>query len=182
MEILNNNSVVELGEDYVELPFAGSVEESFNFVQAILDENNLSNLKLKVLENISNVVDILVEHGNVHENLVLDTAQLFIMAKHSGINLDCAKDFFGKHSIAAAKLILNDFHTIEKNIKYLFENEDYPFIAKIKIADIIFELKNLKTKSARKNHLAFKEAEFILATYEQNFQKGLINQLKLIIE
>lgn len=182
MEIFNDNTIIMLNEEYEQMPFAGNINDSFNLIQMILEDKNQSCKKQQIIENSSYIINLLAGIGNVQEMLVFDTALLFILAKYSNISLNNAKDYFGKFSIESAEALLKTYDNINDYLKSIFENEVYPYIGKIKLADTIYELKKFKSKANMKNSNVYKEAKNIVDTYSNYTHKKLIDELKLIIE
>lgn len=175
MEIFEDNTIVDFDDYDIELPFAGNLKDSFLKIEEIIRVNKIENLKMQILKNIVGVVDCLATFGNVHEQIVFDTAQIYVLMKYTAINESKIKGYFGDISIAGAKIMVENFENFEVYLKNIFENEEYRYLAKIKIADYIFEI-NQKTN----NTILKKQAREIIKRYGDKSQKGLINKLKEI--
>jgi len=179
MEVLNDNSFVDFNEEDIEIPFSGNIEASFLNVQKVLEENNQGKLKLEVLKSISSILNYLAEYGNVHENLVFETAQLYVLIKHSKLDLIKAEKYFAKFALEACADLIKKEKDIDEYITNIFENKKFTFISKIKIAELIYELENQKIKAENE---FYKEAVCVLSKYAQNSQKDLIEKLSFIIK
>ncbi len=160
---------VMIGDEFDDFPFLGNSSQTFLSVQEILKNINFAGADL-VLENISVVLGILAEVGNVQESLVFDTAQCYVLAKYAGLDAAKQNKNFGKHAIFAAQILLKTSNLVE-----IFENENYAFVSKIKMADLIFEiLKKVNFDQAKQ------EAEFVVKNYDQKTQKDLMQMLKSV--
>lgn len=181
MEIINNINDLTLNDEYIDVPFSGSIEESFNLIQMILEQNKKSDLKLAILDNISHVIDLLAGIGNTQESIVFDTAQLYILSKHSNINLNKAVRYFDEYSINGAKILSETRTEFDKKINMIFANNEYPYLGKIKMADLIYELMKIRNDINYKNHKAYDDAKQIILKFENKTQKDLLNALKALI-
>ena len=65
-------------------------------------------------------------------------------------------------------------------LKRIFENNDFLYLGKIKLADYIFEL-NLANSLNKKNNDLINEIKYVIEKYEDRMQKGLLNELKSLI-
>jgi len=182
MEIIDEKIIVDLSEQDDFLPFYGNIEETFSTIEEILDENGLSNKKLQILENISNVLDYLAGIGNVHEKLVFDTAQLYLMQKYVNLDSKLLKKYFSKYAVAGAKVLSEGFENTKKYIEQIFENRDFLYLSKIKIADYIFEAAELSKENKLANSVLLDEIQYVIDKYGSNSQQGLMNKLKSIVE
>ena len=174
MDFIENNIFVNFDEYDNDLPFAGNLKDTFYKIEEIIDANRCEKNKLSVLKNIADVVDCLIDVGNVQERIVLDTAQLYVLIKHTGIDEEKIKSYFGNHVIDGAKLMLKNFNDIAINLRNIFENEKYLYLSKIKIADIIVELKAYQSYEEM-------EANIILEKFNHLSHKQLISKLSEII-
>lgn len=180
MELFDDVSNVDFSSDYFDLPFAGDIEASFDKIENLLKNERLENLKLAVLKNAAEVIELLTGFGNAYEELVLDTAQLYILAKLTKLNLDKAATYFDKYAIEGAKILANNTLLEEEYIKSVFENREYRYLAKIKIADYIFEIKE-NGKQRCKQSGKLDEIKKIINLYGEKSQKDLMKYLKEII-
>lgn len=181
MEFIDENIVVDFNDYDILLPFAGDLNRSFEKIEEIIDNNGFSGNKLLILRNIVEVVDYLAEQGNVQEQLVFDTAQLYIMLKYTAMEISKVQNYFGKYVVEGSKLMVENFENFELYMKNIFENSEFLYLSKIKIADYIFELKQFKSKSDMKKSVYYSQAQEILKKYGDVLQKGLINELKGVI-
>ena len=180
MDILNENITLDLTQEDDLLPFVGNIKDSFRIIERVLDENKLSSQKLDILKNITYVIDYLAEHGNVQEQLVFDTAQLYVFNKHTQADLNLTKDLFGKYAVEGAFVLSYQNENRTEYLKRIFENNDFLYLGKIKLADYIFEL-NLANSLNKKNNDLINEIKYVIEKYEDRMQKGLLNELKSLI-
>lgn len=182
MEIVDENIVVDFSEEDDLLPFSGNIKDSFYKIEHILDENNLSSSKLLVLKNTMEVVDYLVGLGNVQEQLVIDTALVYILLKHVDVNEKILVDYFNKFVISGAFDMVKNIDNFEFNSKLVFENRDHLYLSKIKVADYIFELKSFDNENDMRKSSIYRQVKIIIERYRTNLQKDLLNELLSIVE
>lgn len=168
IDIINQTTNLMIGEEFIDLPFSSNIDELFSRVLEILAKNNYQNKQDLIIKNTSAVLNLLINNGNTYESEVLETAMIYIVNKYCDIKIDEFKELFNNFSLAAA-MELNKFNG---NLKVVFENDEYPYISKIKIADLIFELKeNPKDKNIKSL------SKSIIDEYKERTQKGLMNLL-----
>ena len=180
MELFDENSNFDFSEGYVDFPFAGDIETSYLKIEKLIDEHNLKQTKLNVLKNIMDVIDLLTGLGNGYEELLLDTAQLYILSKLTKIDLNSANKYFDKYAIEGAKILSNKILDKNEYIESVFENKEYRYLGKIKIADYIFELKEFG-KNKLKSLDKFDEIKLVVSKYENKSQKDLMKKLKEMV-
>ncbi len=178
LEILNNDTILFLNEENIDLPFIGNIDETFNELLRVLDINKMAEKKADVLKNTSSVIEMLVGIGNTHEKEVLDAAQAYILLKHTRLNDDVLKDYFGKYSIDAAKVLINSYSQPSEYYKAIFENDEFPYVSKIKLADYIYEINSQKETLKNIDTNLFEEINYVISNYENKTQKGLMQLLK----
>jgi len=181
LEILNNDTILFLNEENIDLPFAGSIDETFNELLRILDANKLVSKKTDVLKNTSSVLDLLAGVGNTHEKEVLDAAQAYILIKHTKLKTDVLNDYFGKYSIEAAKVLSQNHSQPSEYFEAIFENNECPYVSKIKLADYIYEIKTQKEKLGSIEPKLIEEINYVISNYENKAQKGLMQLVKSLV-
>lgn len=180
MNIFENLQNINFTENDDYMFCIGDVQESFEHIEKIISKNKKDNLKYDILKNMSSVIGDLVYKGSVYERLVLDTAQLYILKKISNIEINNLKEDFGEYAIMGAE-ILSDFSS-KDYLKNVFENKQFLYLSKIKIADYIFELKQFESKEKMIESEVFKEVLFIKEKYGKFIKKELMNELSILLD
>ena len=181
MEFIDEKVIVDFNDYDNLLPFMGDLKQSFSKIEEIIDKNGFSKDKLSILKNIVEVVDYLAEFGNVHEQLVFDTAQVYILFKFTALEIEKVEKYFSKYVLLGAKIMVENFHNFDLYMKNVFDNDEFTYLSKIKIADYIFELKSYKAKADMKKSMFYKQAQVIIDKFGDMSQKGLMNELKAIV-
>lgn len=180
MELFDENSNYDFSEGYADLPFVGNFEKSYLKIEKLLNEHNEEKNKLKVLKNIIEVINLLMDIGNGYEELLLDTAQLYILLKHTGLDVNNVNKYFDKYAIAGSKILSEKSFDREEYINSIFENKEYMYLGKIKIADYIFELQEFGKKNLKDNG-KLDEIKMVISKYEEKSHKDLMTKLKKMV-
>ena len=155
-------------------PFSKTWKKTFESIEKSLKELNDEQEKERILQKVASVVNILVRYGTTYEDVVLETAELYIFARETGIDVNVFKHSYGNEMIESI-VCLNKALDSEEKRKAVFENLKHRYLGKIKIADYIVEL--TQNKSLSKEYLL--EVDEVIESYNQNSHKTL---MKMLIE
>lgn len=171
INILNKPTNFILNEEFIDMPFHFNVDGLFEKVLSLLAENGENDKQKEIIENSSAVFDMLSSIGNTYEGEVFEAALIYILLKYCNLPVERLKKEFNSYSINAALIIKNE------KIDDVFKNKEYPYISKIVIADLVFEI----GKEPNDETLQ-KLARNIITEYKQTTQKGLMKKLIAILD
>ena len=155
-------------------PFSKTWKKTFETIEKSLKLLDDEQEKERILQKIVSVVNVLVRYGTTYEDVVLETAELYIFARETGIDESFFKQSYGKEMVESI-VCLNKALDSEEKRKAVFENQKHRYLGKIKIADYIVEL--TQTGSISKEYLS--EIDEVIESYNQNSHKAL---MKMLIE
>lgn len=150
------------------MPFAKTWRKTFECIEACFDAEKVNEeTKDKVLTKIVKIVKILVEDGDTYEDIVINTAQLYIFAKEFNFSSDDISSLGGRFVAEGVKTLLTN------DIKAIFENKDMLYLGKIKIAELVVKFVDDSLSEFEKTQI-----ENILNFCEGKTHKGLFCKLK----
>ena len=155
-----------------DFPFADTWKKTYSAIEQSLGEFGDLTEKEKILEKVAGIVNVLVRYGSTYEDIVLETAQVYIFCKESQLNPNDFANVFGKYVILGANC-LNQKLDSEEKMKQVFENAEMRYLGKIKIAEYILDL---IFNGEDKEKLLF-EIDTVLNKYKDRSHKGLIKIL-----
>ena len=155
-------------------PFSRTWKRTFETIEKALKELNNEQEKERVLQKVASIVNVLVRYGSTYEDVVLETAELYIFARETGIDATFFEQAYGKGMVESV-VCLNNSLDSESKRKAVFENKEHRYLGKIKIADYIAEL--IQNNEPPKKYLL--EIDKVIETYSQNSHKAL---MKMLIE
>lgn len=177
MEGLNSNNYFNYDDSWLSMPFTDKWLETYTFVKQHINTNYSKSKASKIIDEIKAVIYTLVHDGNTSEDMVLNTALLYLFVKHSEYNLDLLKDQYSNFVIDGVSFLLRTKNNVS-NLNYVFDNKEYTYLNKIKLSEIIVALKFLKTNvNLEKNNL-LDYASTIVDRYEGKTHRGLMKILK----
>ncbi len=153
-------------------PFSTTWKKTFEAIEKSLKELNNEQEKERILQKVSNIVNVLVRYGTTYEDIVLEIAELYIFAREAKIAPDFFEKSYGK-GIVESVICLNNALDTEEKRKAVFENEKHRYLGKIKIADYLVEL--VENKSISKEYK--KEIDEVIKHYENRSHKALMRML-----
>ena len=155
-----------------DFPFADTWKKTYDAIERSLQEDTDLRDKERILEKIAGLVNVLVRYGTTYEDIVLETAQVYVFSKEAGVDASNFERIFGKYVIEGAKCLNQKLDTEEK-IKSVFENAEMKYLGKIKIAEYIIDLV-LNGKDSKDLLI---EIDAVLNKYKDKSHKGLIKLL-----
>lgn len=155
-------------------PFSKTWKKTFETIEKSLKVINNEQEKERILQKVASVVNVLVRYGTTYEDVVLETAELYVFARETGLDASFFKQSYGKEMVESIDCLNNSLDSEEKR-KAVFENPKQRYLGKIKIADYIVELTQNKVHS--KQYLL--EIDKVIDVYNQNSHKAL---MKMLIE
>ena len=153
-------------------PFSKTWKKTFEAIEQSLKVINNEQEKERILQKVSNIVNILVRYGTTYEDLILETAQLYVFSREAGLDPKTFEKAYGK-SIVESVICLNNSLDSEEKRKAVFENEKHRYLGKIKIADYLVELAERPSISAEYKL----EIDEVIKNYENRSHKGLMKML-----
>lgn len=154
------------GNDF---PFLKTWKKTFKVIEQSLKDFGDEEKKDQILGKITNIINLLVRFGDTEEDLVLETAQLYIFVKEAGLDVEILRQSYSKFVIdGVCCLCQTELENIKKQV---FENENYKYLGKIKIAEYLVEL----VSNASKGKLI--EVDEIIKLYKNKSNKKLMNML-----
>ena len=157
------------GED---LQFSGSWKKTYEAIELSLADFEDELEKERILNKIAGIINVLVRFGRTYENIVVETAELFVFSKEAGLDSNIFEKTYGKY-ISDGVACLNQSLDSDEKRKSIFENQDLKYLAKIKIAEYIVDL--LANSSVSKELLL--EIDDVIKNYNQSAYGGLMNML-----
>lgn len=127
----------------------------------------------RVINKIYKVIEILIREASTYEDLVINIAQIYLFVKETNLDLQMLKKIYGEKFIDAVNVLNNNFDK-KAHLKAIFENEEYKFLGKIKLAELIEEM--ISSKQIEKETLL--EIDEIIKLYQNNANQKLIKILK----
>lgn len=155
-----------------DFPFADTWKKTYSAIEQSLEEFGDLTEKERILKKVAGLVNVLVRHGSTYEDIVLETAQVYVFSKETGIDPNEFANVFGKYVILGAKC-LNQKLDNEESMKSVFENAEMRYLGKIKIAEYIIDLVFNGNDS---KELLF-EIDAVLNKYKDKTHKGLVKIL-----
>lgn len=150
------------------LTFPTTWKKTFKIIEKSLDDFCDDAKKTFILNKIINIIGLLVSYGGTEENIVLETAQLYILINESDAGFENLTQTYSKHIIESVRcLCQKELSQIKEQV---FENKNYRYLSKIKVAEYLFEL-----VSNDKSHLF--EIDEIIKNYKGRCNKKLMNML-----
>lgn len=133
-------------------------------------------------EHIKGVMEILIKEGNTREDEVLTVAALHDILEDTDCRYDELKENFGSRVADAVQLLTWDWEngqSFEDYAKGIFENEEFKYLRKIKLADRLHNLRELpKTKNPEKIQRKVEETEKYILIYDKQSPKMLMDKVK----
>lgn len=181
MKNIEQNRVALFGDNsWLTLSFTKEWKNTYTFVEDYLNENLSKKLAEKIMSDIKAVIYVLVHDGNGCEDIVLKTALLYLFCKKTGSDIKRLADNFSRYVITGASILLD-----KNNPDYLetiFNNDEYTYLNKIKLAEYIAVIKSLKEKKDTETlNKKLETAKYIVKKYENQTHKGLMSLLKSLI-
>lgn len=153
-------------------PFSKTWKKTFEAIEKSLKELNDEVEKERILQKVSNIVNILVRYGTTYEDIVLEIAQLYVFAREAKIDPKFFEKAYG-NSVFESVVCLNNVLDTEEKRKSVFENQKHRYLGKIKIADYLVELAD-KTSISKEYKL---EIDEVIKNYKERSHKALMRML-----
>ena len=153
-------------------PFSKTWKKTFEAIEKSLQEINNEAEKERIMQKVSNIVNVLVRYGTTYEDIVLEIAELYVFARETRIDPKFFEKPYGKGVVEAVICLNNALDTEEKR-KAVFENQQHRYLGKIKIADYLVELAERPSISAEYKL----EIDEVIKNYENRSHKGLMKML-----
>ena len=174
-QILSN--AVSYDESWLSMPFCDKWKETYNFAKKHITENFNKKLASHFVDDIKAVLYNLVYHGKTYEDMVLNTAVLYLLVKKTGYDIKKIEKDYDKYTYEGVKLLLDRDNPEYLNI--VFINNDFAYLNKIKLAEYIASLDKLSNsddivEKTRKKKLV----EYVIKTFNGKTHRGLMELLK----
>lgn len=127
----------------------------------------------RIVNKIYKVIDILVREASTYEDLVINIAQIYLFVKNTNLDSKMLEKVYGKKFIDAVN-VLNNNLTGKAYLKAIFENKQYKFLGKIKLAELI----EIITSNKQVSKETLSEIDEIIASYQDNANQKLMKILK----
>ena len=168
-------------EDWEEFPKTRMWEEALKFSKE-KHKGQLRDEGIPYYEHIKGVIEILIKEAGTTEDEILTVAALHDVFEDTDCTYDELKDKFGQRVADCVKLLTRDEEhgqTFEEYAKNIFENEDFKYARKIKLADRLHNLRSLpKTHNNEKIDRKVKETEDYILIYDKQSPKMLMDKVK----
>ncbi len=165
MADFENTYVNAIESDLIE-PFSKTWKNTFQLIKSTIDSIADEQKSLVVTNKISEMVNILIRNAEVYEDVVLNTAQLYVFAKETGINISDFSDVYSQIVIDGCKNLLSN------NNDNIFGVSSFRYLEKIKLAELIYEVKNNAGSQILKQ-----EIDYIIQNYSKYLNVKLLNIL-----
>ncbi|MBQ9792818.1 MAG: hypothetical protein IJW32_03665 [Clostridia bacterium] len=174
-KVLTN--AVSYDDSWLSMPFTGNWKETYYFAKNNIKDNFNKKLASHIVDDIKAVLYHLVHDGNTYEDMVLNTAVLYLLVKKTGYDINLIQKKYDKFTYEGVKLLLD-----RENPDYLkntFENDDFAYLNKIKLAEYIASLNKLtNSKDVVEKTRKKKLVEYVVKTFEGKTHRGLMTLLK----
>lgn len=141
MELENIQGFVNAIEEWETLPFSKNWKKTFERIEQTLEGGVSEKIKQQLMQKIQRMIELLVRVGETYEDVVINTAQLYLFAKEMKLNVYDFENFYSKYVIEGANVLING------SLKEVFENNEMLYLEKIKLAEYIVDLEERKTTS-----------------------------------
>ena len=159
---------VDATDEWEYLPFAKEWKETFEQIQTVLSDSVTANQKERILTYVAKIVHTLVTKGDTYEDIVLQTAQIYVFAKETGFDISPLESYYPSYIIKGARALLSN------DLKSIFENQELLYLGKIKIADYLVQLSE---EHAKTNRTLISEVKKVIKTYGEKTHKKLVKLL-----
>ena len=149
----------------------GRWKRTYRTIEATLKDIDEPETNEIILNKIASMINVLVRYGDATEDLVLEIAQLYIFSKEANIEPETFETSFG-HKVVEAIKLLNQNLTSKASQESVFENRDFVFLYKVKLAEYISDL-----IMANYTDELIEEIDLIIKNFEGKTQKGLMKKL-----
>lgn len=131
-------------------------------------------------EHIKGVMEILIKETNTFDDTVLTIAALHDVLEDTDCTYEELKRIFGTTVADSVDLLTRKpGQSFDEYAKAIFENEDFPYARKIKLADRLHNLRDLpKTNNPEKIVKKVKETERCILPYEGQVSGELMKKVK----
>ena len=133
-------------------------------------------------EHIRGTMEILIKEANTREDEVLTVAALHDILEDTDCTYNELKEKFGQRVADCVQLLTLDWEngqTFEEYAKGIFENQDFKYARKIKLADRLNNLRSLpKTNNDEKIKRKIEETEKYIVIYDKQAPKILMDKIK----
>ena len=175
---MNIDELQEVGVDVFDIsenelfPFSKTWKKTFEAIEKSLKELNNEPEKERILQKVSNIVNVLVRFGTTYEDIVLEIAELYVFSREANIDPKFFEKAYGKGVVESVICLNNALDTDEKR-KAVFENEKHRYLGKIKIADYLVEIAD-NPKISKEYKL---EIDEVIKHYKERSHKALMRML-----
>jgi len=170
MSILEKNILLTSDEDIV-LPFTVEWKNVYNFVVKKINETKTTHL----IDLLDEFLTILIKDGDTQEDIVLKTAMLYFAARNTHIEMQEIEQKYSQLIVDGVNILLNDSSNTQ--LDNIFINKKYGYLGKIKLAEYITTLNNLKNKELVEKIKYIAQVENIFKRYKGKTHKKLLNIL-----
>lgn len=131
-------------------------------------------------EHIKGVMEILINETNTYDDIVLTIAALHDVLEDTDCTYEELEKIFGSNIAGSVNLLTRkEGQSFDEYAKNIFENEDYPYVRKVKLADRLHNLRCLpKTNNSQKIIKKVKETERCIIPYEERCPRELMKRIK----
>ena len=149
----------------------GRWKRTFRTIEATLKDICEPEVCEKILDKMASAVSALATYGDTNEDLVLEIAQLYIFSKEANVDAETFENAFGTKVVQAINLLNQDLDSNDK-LNLIFENHEFAFLNKIKLAEYIADLA-INNYSEEE----IDEIDLVIKNFEGRTQKGLMKKL-----
>ena len=166
MELENIQGFVNAVEEWETLPFSKNWKKTFEQIEQTLEGGVPENVRAKLISRIERMIDLLVRVGETYEDIVINTAQLYLFVKEMNLNVRDFESFYSKYVILGVELLAKG------SLKEIFENKDMLYLEKIKLAEYIVLLQDGETVAELS-----KEIDAVVKNYKSILNSDLLEVL-----
>ncbi len=167
MEIISNENF-ELNnlEDWETFPIKKTWKNNFDYIKNSIVGMISKDQEKKIISKIDRMIHILVEESGVYEDIVLNTAQLYVFFDAIKSSTQNFKDLYSKYELKGVEVLINN------NLDEVFNNTEMLYLEKIKLAEYIaiYETKGNDNKLDE-------EIDFVVKNYYKVLNKNLLKIL-----
>lgn len=143
-------------------------------------EGQLRDEGVPYFEHIRAVMEILIHEANTFDDTILTIAALHDVIEDTDCTYNDIKEAFGENVANAVNLLTRKKgQPFDEYAKAIFENNEFPYVRKIKLADRLHNLRTLpNTRNPQKIVKKVLETERCILPYENCSPRDLMQKIK----
>lgn len=164
------NMNIGVNLEWDNLPNLFNWKDLLSNIEITLVENLPESEKNFIFQKIHKLVYTLVSHGDVYENIVIETAMLYLFAKYTKIEVDSFAEFYHKKIVEGVNVLIS---STASNLETVFERTEIVYLGKIKLSEYLVEINDGEQLSRE----LIDEIDMVISKYQGKTHADLMNLL-----